>query len=270
MKGEIKMTEKSKQILENLDRAVLDQVPAIVLAVDRDFNLVLLNATGCKWFGKTWEDIEGTKCYDNFNTPVCNTPDCPIRQTIDTGEIILGQTEKRVGDEKAIIEFAASPLKNARGDIVGGVEYVVDVTEKVEAEAKTRQLQQDILELSTPVLSLWGNILAIPLIGTLDSRRTQDVMEKSLTRMAQEKSRVLIVDITGVPVVDTMVANHLIRLSEAVRLMGGESILTGISPTTARTIVHLGIDLSKLNTRATLAQGLELAMEIVKKGRKES
>ncbi len=82
--------------------------------------------------------------------------------------------------------------------------------------------------------------------------------------------RVLIVDITGVPVVDTMVANHLIRMSDAVRLMGGESILTGISPATAKTIVTLGIDLSNLNTRGTLAQGLELAMEIVKKGRKES
>lgn len=264
------MTEKSKQIIENLDRAVLDQVPAIVLAVDTDFDLVLLNAAGCKWFGKTWENIEGTKCYDNFVTPVCNTPDCPIRQTIDTGEIIHGQTEKQAGDAKAIIEYAASPLKNDRGEIVGGVEYVIDVTDKVEAEAKARQLQKDILELSTPVLSLWENILAMPLIGTLDSRRSLDVMEKALTRMAQEKSRVLIVDITGVPVVDTMVANHLIRLSDAVRLMGGESILTGISPATARTIVSLGIDLSHLNTCGTLAQGLELAMEIVKKGRKES
>ena len=264
------MTEKSKHILENLDRNVLDQVPSIVLAVDTDFNLVLLNATGCKWFGKTWKDLEGTKCYDNFATPICNTPDCPIRQTIDTGTIVLGQTETRAGDEKAIIEFAASPLKNDRGEIVGGVEYVVDVTEKVEAEAKAHQLQQDILELSTPVLSLWGNILAIPLIGTIDSRRALDATEKALTRMAQDKSRVLIVDITGVPVVDTMVANHLFRLSDAVRLMGGELILTGISPATARTIVHLGIDLQSLNTRGTLAQGLELAMEIVKKGRKES
>ncbi len=264
------MTKINKQILENLDRAVLDQVPAIVLAVDTDFNLVLLNATGCNWFGKTWEDLEGTKCYDNFATLICNTPDCPIRQTIDTGEIIRGQTETQAGDEKAIIDFAASPLKNDRGDIVGGVEYVVDVTEKVKTEARVRQLQEDLLELSTPVLSLWGNILAMPLIGTLDSRRTQDAMEKALTRMAQERSRVLIVDITGVPVVDTMVANHLIRMSDAVRLMGGESILTGISPETARTIVHLGIDLSNLNTCGTLAQGLELAMEIVKKGRKES
>ncbi len=264
------MTEKSKQILENLNRAVLDQVPAIVLAVDRDFILVLLNDTGCKWFEKTREDLEGTKCYDNFTTPVCNTPDCPIRLTIDTGEIIRGQTEKRAGDRKAIIEFAASPLKNDRGDIVGGVEYVVDVTEKVKTEARARQLQKDLLELSTPVLALWGDILVIPLIGTLDSRRMQDAMEKALTRMAQERSRVLIVDITGVPGVDTMVANHLIRMSDAVRLMGGESILTGISPATARTIVNLGIDLSNLDTRGTLAQGLELAMELVNKGSKKS
>ncbi len=95
-------------------------------------------------------------------------------------------------------------------------------------------------------------------------------MEKALSFMADQRAKILIVDITGVPVMDTMVANHLIRLASAVQLMGGESILTGISPTTARTIVYLGIDLSNINTRSTLAQGLELAMEFVQKRRVRS
>ncbi len=264
------MTTKSKQgnTIENLEHVILDQVPAFIFAMDSDFNLILVNNAGCKWLGKDWKDIQGMKCYELFQTPLCQTFDCPIRQAMETGEVRRGQTEKKRDGKVIDFEFTSSPLRDNQGNIVGGVEYIVDITERLEAEAKAHQLQEDILELSTPVLSLWKDVLAIPLIGTLDSRRTQDAMEKALTRMAEEKAKVLIVDITGVPVVDTMVANHLIRMANAVQLMGGKSILTGISPATAKTIVHLGIDLSGLNTRATLVQGLELAIEFVSKGRR--
>jgi rsbT co-antagonist protein RsbR len=104
----------------------------------------------------------------------------------------------------------------------------------------------------------------LPLIGTVDTRRAQDALEKALTSMAEQQMRVLIVDITGVITVDTMVADHLLQMAAAVRLMGGETILTGISPEVARTIVHLGVDLSALKTRATLAQGLALAIKLIK------
>ncbi len=254
----------------NLERAVLDQVPATIFAVDKDLNLIFMNRAGRKWFGKEWKDLEGTGCHDLFKTNFCETEDCPMLKAFELEEVNYGQTEFKMGEEKVAIEFCASPLKDHQGNIMGGVEYVVDVTEKLAAEARARRLQEDLLELSTPVLSLWEDTLAIPLIGTLDSRRAQDAMEKALSFMADQKAKILIVDITGVPVMDTMVANHLIRLASAVHLMGGESILTGISPTTAKTIVHLGIDLSNLNTRSTLAQGLELAMEFVQKRRVRS
>ncbi len=254
----------------NLERAVLDQVPATIFAVDKDLNLIFMNRAGCKWFGKEWKDLEGTKCLDLFKTNFCETEDCPMLKAFELEEVNYGQTEFKMGEEKVSIEFCASPLKDHQGNIMGGVEYVVDVTEKLAAETRARRLQEDLLELSTPVLSLWEDTLAIPLIGTLDSRRAQDAMEKALSFMADQKAKILIVDITGVPVMDTMVANHLIRLASAVHLMGGESILTGISPETARTIVHLGIDLSNLNTRSTLAQGLELAMEFIRKRRERS
>ncbi len=182
---------------------------------------------------------------------------------MEQDKIAAGQTEAKRGDKHVSIEFWANPLKDDQGNIVGAVEILADITVRLEAEAKARQLQEDLLELSTPVLSLWDGILSVPLIGTLDSRRTQDAMEKALTRMADDKARVLIVDITGVPVGDTIVANYLIRMATAVRLMGGECILTGINPVTAMTIVHLGMDLSGINTRSTLARGLELAIEMV-------
>lgn len=136
--------------------------------------------------------------------------------------------------------------------------------ERLKEEIKKREnARKDLLELSTPIIRIGSKILALPLIGTLDSHRAQDALEKSLMQMSGEKAHVLLVDITGVSTVDTMVANSLIMMAKAVELMGGVCILTGISPSIARTIVYLGIDLGTLKTYATLEQGLSFAQTIV-------
>lgn len=136
--------------------------------------------------------------------------------------------------------------------------------ERLKEEIRMREnARKDLLELSTPIIRVGSKILALPLIGTLDSHRAQDALEKSLMQMAEEKAHVLLVDITGVSTVDTMVANSLIMMAKAVGLMGGQCILTGISPAIARTIVHLGIDLGTLRTYATLEQGLSFAQTVV-------
>jgi rsbT co-antagonist protein RsbR len=121
--------------------------------------------------------------------------------------------------------------------------------------------QQEMLELSTPVVTLWDGIVALPLIGTLDSSRTQVVMETLLQAIVQTNSRFAIIDITGVPTVDTLVAQHLLKTITAARLMGAECILSGIRPQIAQTIVHLGIDLADVVTKARLADALKLALE---------
>jgi len=121
--------------------------------------------------------------------------------------------------------------------------------------------QQELLELSTPVVRLWDNILALPLIGTLDSARTQVVMESLLQQIIQTGSSIAIIDITGVPTVDTLVAQHLLKTVAAARLMGADCIISGIGPQTAQTIVHLGVDLSQVTTKATLADALKVAMQ---------
>jgi rsbT co-antagonist protein RsbR len=121
--------------------------------------------------------------------------------------------------------------------------------------------QQEMLELSTPVVTLWDGIVALPLIGTLDSSRTQVVMESLLQAIVQTNSRFAIIDITGVPTVDTLVAQHLLKTITAARLMGAECILSGIRPQIAQTIVHLGIDLADVVTKARLADALKLALE---------
>jgi rsbT co-antagonist protein RsbR len=129
-------------------------------------------------------------------------------------------------------------------------------------ELITRQ-QQDMLELSTPVVKLWDGVLALPMIGTLDSARTQIVMESLLERIVETGSDVAILDITGVPTVDTLTAQHLLKTVTAARLMGAECIISGIRPQIAQTIVHLGVDLGDVVTKATLADAFKLALSRV-------
>jgi len=128
-------------------------------------------------------------------------------------------------------------------------------------EAVIKRQQDELLELSTPVIKLWEGVLALPMIGTLDSTRTQVVMETLLQRIVDTGSSVAILDITGVPTVDTLVAQHLMKTVTAIRLMGADCIISGIRPQIAQTIVHLGIDLSGITTKASLADALSVAMQ---------
>lgn len=123
--------------------------------------------------------------------------------------------------------------------------------------------QAAIRELSTPVIRVHHRILLLPLVGTIDSHRASQIMETLLLRVVDEQARAVIVDIAGVPTVDTMVADHLLKTTEAVRLLGAETILTGISAQIARTIVQLGVDISSMHTRSRLADGIELALGLV-------
>jgi rsbT co-antagonist protein RsbR len=131
-------------------------------------------------------------------------------------------------------------------------------------ERVIRQQQQDMLELSTPVVQIWDRIICLPLIGTLDSRRTQLMMERLLERIVRSRAEVAILDITGVPTVDTQVANYLIKTVTAVRLLGSTCIVTGVGPSIAQTIVHLGIDLAGIITRNQLSDGIRLAFELTR------
>jgi rsbT co-antagonist protein RsbR len=138
--------------------------------------------------------------------------------------------------------------------------YTTEVHQKAREDTIGRQ-QQELLELSTPVVQLWDGILALPLIGTLDSARTQVVMESLLQRIVETGAGIAIMDITGVPTVDTLVAQHLMKTVAAARLMGADCIISGIRPQIAQTIVHLGVDLGDVTTKATLAGALSVALD---------
>ena len=138
--------------------------------------------------------------------------------------------------------------------------HTVKTYQKAREEIINRQ-QREMLELSTPVVKLWDGILALPMIGTLDSARTQVVMESLLQRVVETGSQIVILDITGVPTVDTLVAQHLLKTVTALRLMGADCIISGVRPQIAQTIVHLGVDLQGVTTKANLADALKLALK---------
>jgi rsbT co-antagonist protein RsbR len=138
--------------------------------------------------------------------------------------------------------------------------FTTDVFLRSREETIARQ-QQEMLELSTPVVKLWEGILALPLIGTLDSARTQVVMESLLQQIVNTGAGIAIIDITGVPTVDTLVAQHLLKTVAAARLMGADCIISGIRPQIAQTIVHLGVALGDVITKATLADAIKVALE---------
>jgi len=176
-------------------------------------------------------------------------------------EPVFEQLRKDVGDNaKALATelWQATTLFDRLGL------YTTEAYQQSRNDVIGRQ-QAELLELSTPVVQLWDGILALPLVGTLDSSRTQVVMESLLQRIVDTGSEIAIIDITGVPTVDTLVAQHLMKTIAATRLMGADCIISGIRPQIAQTIVHLGVDLGEVTTKATLADALATALKRLQK-----
>jgi rsbT co-antagonist protein RsbR len=184
----------------------------------------------------------------------------------DTNHFVLAlkrpvfiRVQRRLGSDAAALTQA---LWAATQLIDRMAQWTATTYQKSREDIIARQ-QHELLELSTPVVKLWDGVLAVPMIGTLDSNRTQIVMEALLQRIVDTGSEIAIIDITGVPTVDTLVAQHLLKTVTAIRLMGAECIISGIRPQIAQTVVHLGIDLQGIVTKATLADALQVAMKRV-------
>lgn len=201
------------------------------------------------------------------------------RRLLDTLSASRAAQGQSAGDTSAFVLALKQPIFAALQQRLGQdsqalLQAVVSVTTKLDAMAqwtatafqRTREeliarQQQELLELSTPVIKLWEGVLAVPMIGTLDSSRTQMVMEALLQKIVDTESGLAIIDITGVPTVDTLVAQHLLKTVTAIRLMGADCIISGVRPQIAQTIVHLGVDLQGVTTKASLAAALALALK---------
>lgn len=164
--------------------------------------------------------------------------------------------EELAGDANALLDdtWLATTLIDQLGLLT------IEAYQKSREEVIIRQ-QEELMELSTPVVKLWDGILALPIIGTLDSSRTQVMMESLLHKIVETGSEVAIIDITGVPTVDTLTAQHLLKTVTAARLMGADCIISGIRPQIAQTIVYLGVDLADIITKASLADAFLLALK---------
>jgi rsbT co-antagonist protein RsbR len=155
-------------------------------------------------------------------------------------------------------------LRDKDGTLRGFGKVTRDLTERRLSEERIKKQAQEIFEMAVvPVVQVWEGIVLVPLIGTLDSQRTNQLMERLLQRVAETGSSVALVDITGVPAIDTQTAQHLIETISAVRLMGAEVVLTGVRPAIAQALVHLGIDLANVTTRPSLAGGLSMALTML-------
>ncbi|HEX8710002.1 MAG TPA: STAS domain-containing protein [Pyrinomonadaceae bacterium] len=172
-----------------------------------------------------------------------------------------------------ILPLLAEELEGNADALVREMQYFTTLLDKMglvmvenyirSREEIIRQQREDMMEISTPVIKVWDKILTLPIIGTLDSRRAQLMMEALLQKVVETGSTITILDITGVKTMDTLVANHLIKTVTAARLMGARCILTGVSPAIAQTMVQLGIDLTQITTRAQMSDGIKLALELI-------
>ncbi|MBF0231762.1 MAG: STAS domain-containing protein, partial [Desulfamplus sp.] len=174
------------------------------------------------------------------------------------------RNEHKINQSTVHIEYTAAALKDDSGNIIGGLEYILDITERVRQEQKLREQSRTIMEISTPAIKLWDRIVVLPVVGVVDSVRAQQMMSTMLQKIAETSSKVIILDIQGVAAVDTAVANHLIKIAKATKLMGCRCIISGISSAVAQTLVQLGINLGEITTNSTLEDALSDAFSLLR------
>ena len=235
---------------------ILEQIPTPVMAVNTELEIIYMNAAGRGFLGKSWEEIRGYHCYELFESKHCQTPECRMRQAIENEESRSGRNEIPMENRTVYIEYYAVPLRDEKKNIIGGLEFIVDITEKVRDERRLEEQSRTIREISTPAIELWDRVLVLPVLGVIDSMRAQQMTDTMLNKIKETSSKVIILDIQGVAAVDTAVANHLIKITKATRLMGCQCIISGISPAVANTIVQLGIDMGDIKTNSTLREAL--------------
>jgi PAS domain S-box-containing protein len=230
---------------------VLEAIPDGIVVADRDGRVVFVNRQVEGLSGFTRDELLGRRI--ETLVPAIRR-DVPERQR-DVRLLRRDRTEVPV-------DIALSPMDGSAGPVF--LTVVRDVTERREVELRLRRQRDEISELSTPVIQVWDKVLVLPIIGTLDSARAARLTEGLLERIAENQAEVVILDISGVPTIDTQVAQHLLRTVQAATLMGATSILCGVRPETAQAIVHLGIDLGRLRSRNSLRDALQLAIQLVR------
>jgi len=257
-------TENEAELLQLLVDNMSDYA---IIMLDPQGNVISWSAAAERLKGWKAEEIIG-QSFSRFYPPedvAAGKTENELRVAAKEGRLEDEGWRMRKDGSRFWANVVITRLRDGSGNIRGFGKVTRDLTERRAAEEKIRRQTQEILEMAAvPVVQVWEGIVLVPLIGTLDSQRTQQLMERVLNRVTETNSPVALLDITGVPSIDTQTAQHLIETTAAVRLLGAEVILTGIRPAIAQTLVHLGIDLSNITTRASLGAGLRRALEMLK------
>lgn len=255
------MAELSPEIC----RAVLQNVPNIVTVLDSAGIIRHLTMEG-----ESVDDLIGQSSYDYVPEERRNFVKKIYEDVFSTGEPRTYETQ--AGDADETLRWYSTVIKPVMcdGEIVAASAFTVDVTDRKSTEDELQKAKDELItqqsraiqELSTPVIEVWEDVLVLPLIGVIDTARAQRIVESLLEAIVDKQASVVIMDITGVPLIDAAVANHLIMTVSAVTLLGTRMILTGVSPNNAQTLVKLGVDLGKFTTKGSLKAGLKLAFEL--------
>jgi PAS domain S-box-containing protein len=247
-------------------RLIVESAPNAIVMANREGIIVLVNSQTEQLFGYTRDELIGQSVELLVPERVRSAHPSyragffadPKTRAMGAGRDLYGVHK----DGREIpVEIGLNPMVTEEGTFV--LASIIDITARKQAEETIARQAQEILEVSTPVVQVWEGVIAAPLIGTLDSQRTEQFMERLLQRIVETNSPVALVDITGVPTLDTQTAQHLIETVTAVRMLGARVVLTGVRPVLAQTLVHLGIDLSSLVTRSSMSAGLRVALDFL-------
>ena len=227
-----------------------------------DGTILTANETFLNTLGYSLDEVKGQHhsmfCDDAY---VASNDYAKFWETLRSGNYHRGEFS-RLGKNGRQLHIRATynPILNLKGEPIKVLKIADDISKQRRMEAEREKQQALIMEMSTPVMQLWDNILLLPVVGLVDSKRVQLIMETALQKILDYQAKLLILDIQGVPAVDSAVANHLIQITKATRLMGCTSIVTGISPEISQALVNLGIDLGDIQTQATLKDGVSFSL----------
>jgi rsbT co-antagonist protein RsbR len=264
--GKIMRDVTARRQADERFRLIVEAAPNAMVLANQEGSIVLINSQTERLFGYERDELIGQSVEVLVPERVRSAHPGhragffadPRARAMGAGRDLYGVHKD---NHQIPVEIGLNPLVTEEGTFV--LASIIDITERKRAEETIARQAQEILDVSTPVVQMWDGVVVAPLIGTLDSKRTEQFMERLLQRIVETNSPMALVDITGVPTIDTQTAQHLVETITAVRMLGAQVVLTGVRPSLAQTLVHIGIDLSHIITRSSLSAGLRVALDIL-------